>query len=155
MTKLEDSHRPYQRYRHSPQEKLYLEENGLQHVLSSNVSSVGVSNNDLVIRFHNGSLYIYYGMGDRFDKIMASNSKGHWVWQYLRRPKVAYAKIGTLPLPDDIGISDEDIFKDLEDRYIKDLNRVVQQVVEASVITNALGTFNKIVIGGITIYQPL
>ena len=32
-----------------------------------------------------------------FEDMLKSNSKGHFVWVKLRRPKVAYKKIGSLP----------------------------------------------------------
>lgn len=109
MTLLEDKGRDYRRYSHSPDEKVTLQARGLQHVLSSNVSAVGISEDNLIIRFHNGSMYSYDEMASSFDKIMSSNSKGKWVWKHLRRPGVPYKKIGTLPLTDDIKASDEEL----------------------------------------------
>jgi len=109
MTRLEDAHREYKRYRPSPDEKVKLANNGLQWVLSSNVSAVGKYNDDLIIRFHNGSLYKYPGQAKLYDPMIASNSKGHFVWSRLRKPKVAYMKIGSLPLPDDVKATDEDL----------------------------------------------
>ena len=56
MILLEDKNREYKRYRMNPSEKIQLANNGLQWVLSSNVSAIGVSGKDLVIWFHNGSM---------------------------------------------------------------------------------------------------
>lgn len=109
MILLEDKNRKYRRYRPNEVERIQLANNGLQWVLSSNVSAVGVNGDDLIIRFHNGSLYEYNGQGDRFEDIMRSNSKGHWVWVNLRRKNVPYRKIGALPLREDITLTDEEI----------------------------------------------
>jgi len=155
MKKLVDSHREYRRFRHTATENLFLNQNGFISVLSSNVSAVARVAEDLIIRFHNGSIYQYFGQGERFDDILKSNSKGKWVWRNLRRKAVRYAKIGTLPLPDDLGVSDEDIFNELEERYIKDLNKVLQRDVGIKVIQSQLGTLKEITIGGVVIYQPM
>lgn len=109
MVLLEDKGRDYRRYRHSSDETAYLATRGLQHVLSSNVSAVGVVGDDLIIRFHNGSLYRYENMASSYESIMRSNSKGRWVWRHLRRAGVPYRKIGTMPLTDDIKVSDDEL----------------------------------------------
>jgi hypothetical protein len=155
MKRLVDAHRDYRRFRHSAVENLYLNQNGFISVESSNVSAVAKNDEDLIIRFHNGSIYRYYGQGNRYDDIFKSNSKGKWVWRNLRRKAVRYAKIGTLPLPDDLGITDEDIFNELEERYVKDLNKVLQRDVGIKVIQSKLGVLREITIGGIVIYQPM
>jgi len=111
MVLLEDKNRDYRRYRHSPDETSYLASKGLQHVLSSNVSAVGVVGKDLIIRFHNGSLYQYEDMAESYEDILRSNSKGKWVWRYLRRAGVPYRKIGSLPLEDDISATDDELFE--------------------------------------------
>lgn len=100
----------YQRLRHGVNEKIQLANNGLQWVNSSNVSAIGVNDNDLIIRFHNGSLYKYPNQADLFQPMMQSNSKGHFVWAKLRWPNVAYMKIGSLPFRDDKDVTDDDIF---------------------------------------------
>jgi hypothetical protein len=110
MTLLIDKNREYRRFRPSPAEKVQLANNGLQWVLSSNVSAIGINDNDLIIRFHNGSMYEYPNQAELFKPMMASNSKGHFVWVKLRRPRVPYRKIGALPLMDDVEATDEDIF---------------------------------------------
>lgn len=115
MILLEDKNRKYRRYRPSPSEKIQLANSGLQWVLSSNVSALGVYDDDLVIRFHNGSLYRYPNQGKLFDAMMQSNSKGHFVWVKLRKPKVTYEKIGSLPFKEDSEVLDEDIFRLVDD----------------------------------------
>ena len=110
MTLLPDTHRKYRRWNYTADEKIYLANNGLQWVRSSNVSAIARNGDDLIIRFHNGSLYQYPNQGKLYDKMLESNSKGHFVWVKLRRPNVPYQKIGALPMPDDVKTSDEDIF---------------------------------------------
>ena len=110
MTLLQDLNRDYRRFRPSPSEKIQLANNGLQWVLSSNVSGIGINGKDLIIRFHNGSMYLYPNQAHLYDDMMKSNSKGRFVWQRLRRTRVAYRKIGTLPFKDDVDVADEDMF---------------------------------------------
>ncbi len=143
MVLLEDKGRDYRRYAHDAVERLALARRGLRPVLSSNVSAVGVFDNDLVIRFHNGSLYRYYDMAESFDSIMASNSKGRWVWNYLRRKNVPYSKT-TLSLEQDLQIDDERIISigkrirtlgDLPttknyDKIIKTVNEPLTETIE-------------------------
>lgn len=117
MRLLQDKGRDYRRWRHTPEEAVYLGLHGLQQVLSSNVSSVGTSGADLIIRFHNGSLYEYKNQAKRYRDIMGSNSKGKWVWQHLRRARVPYRKIGALPLPDDVDMPDSEIIE-LGNRFL-------------------------------------
>ena len=114
MELLLDTHREYRRRRPNSNEKIQLANNGLQWTLSSNVSAVGVNDDSLIIRFHNGSLYEYPNQAKLFDSMMKSNSKGKFVWAKLRRPRVAYQKIGSLPFNDDAQISDEDLFKGID-----------------------------------------
>jgi hypothetical protein len=165
MQLLEDFNRDYQRYRHDIKEKAFLGLNGLQHVLSSNVSSVGVKENnqivgnekgkDLIIRFHNGSMYSYRNRGDDYEKLLNSNSKGKWVWRNLRRKNVPYVKIGVLPLPDDLGVTDDDIFQEIDNRYVKDLTRHVDvPIFQSFEFINGM-SMQKILIGNIATYVPV
>ena len=157
MILLKDEGRDYQRYSHTTTERLYLKKQGFQHVQSSNVSAVARRDDDMIIRFHNGSLYRYSGQGERVDDILKSNSKGKWVWRHLRRKRVPYEKIGTLPLPDDLGITDDDLFKDLEEKYFKDLVSVIgSEAMTREVVfnqeTNAYMV--KVMIGGLSMFVP-
>ena len=63
MKLLQDKNRKYRRYGYGSGEKIKLANYGLQWVLSSNVSAIGVAGDDLIVRFHNGSLYQYDGKG--------------------------------------------------------------------------------------------
>lgn len=115
---LADKNRDYKRKRHSAEEKNILADNGLQHVLSSNVSAVANIDENLIIRFHNSSIYSYTDRGHLVDDILRSASKGKWVHRHLRRRNAAFIKIGSLPLPSDLSISDDSLFKDIESQRI-------------------------------------
>ncbi len=127
MTLLEDKNRPYQRLRPNPSEKIQLADAGLQWVLSSNVSAIGVNDDDLIIRFHNGSLYMYPNRAYLYRPMLQSNSKGHFVWVKLRRTRVEYRKIGTLPLKSDKPI-DDDAILDLIDNQGMELEARLKQL---------------------------
>lgn len=133
MIRLEDKGRRYKRFRPSAQEKIQLANNGLQWVLSSNVSAIGINDQDLIIRFHNGSIYKYPGRYYLYEEMLESNSKGRYVWVNLRRRKVPYKKIDRLPLASDINIEDELIFKGIDtegeliDKYLKQLGMFIPE----------------------------
>jgi hypothetical protein len=76
MRLLQDKGRDYKRLRPSSAEKIQLANEGLQWVLSSNVSAVGSVDEDLIIRFHNGSLYKYPNRGHLLGDILRTRSKG-------------------------------------------------------------------------------
>ena len=103
--------REYRRIILSPESERALESRGYETVFSSNVSAVATSGNDLVIRFHNGSVYAYDNQAKNYERLMAAASKGKWVWRFLRRKNVPYRKIGSLPLPEDVIVDDEQIIQ--------------------------------------------
>jgi len=109
--------RKYQRILHSKASEQKLEENGYEVLLSSNVSAAARRGDDLIIRFHNGSLYKYPNQGKNFLRLVAASSHGKWVWRFLRRPNKPYMKIGSLPLPEDRLVSDEEIIKPRKPKY--------------------------------------
>lgn len=121
MTLLQDKNRDYRRWDHSGIERFTLAKAGFQAVQSSNVSAVGKSEDDLVIRFHNGGVYKYYGMGDKVVNILQTNSKGKWVWRFLRRAGVSYERIGDFPLPDDLEMTDEELFDLGDKKYYEEM----------------------------------
>jgi hypothetical protein len=155
MTKLQDPQRKYRRYRHDIREKAFLQLNGLQHVLSSNVSAVGTKGDALVIRFHNGSVYEYPGKATDLEKILASNSKGKWVWRFLRRSRAFYKKTGVIPLPDDLGVTDEEIFQEIDNRYFNEVTQYVEVPVFQSFEFIQGINMQKIDIGDLTVYKPI
>ena len=101
--------RNYQRILLSDASERKLEAQGFEPLLSSNVSAAAVRGNDLIIRFHNSSIYKYMDKADMYLNLVAAASHGKWVWRFLRRPQVPYAKIGSLPLPEDTLETDEQI----------------------------------------------
>lgn len=111
---LVDKGREFQRIRHSSVEKATLAKSGLQHVLSSNVSSIGIDKKDLIVRFHNGSLYKYPNKGSLYDDMLRSNSKGKFVWRKLRN--TGESRIGSLPLKSDVNVTDEELFTKMDER---------------------------------------
>lgn len=103
--------RQYQRILLSDDSEAKLEAQGFEPLFSSNVSAAAQRGKDLIIRFHNGSIYSYPEQGKNYLQLIAASSHGKWVWRFLRRPQVPYAKIGSLPLPEDTLESDEEIVK--------------------------------------------
>ena len=104
--------RKYTRLAHTPAESVFLQQQGLRPVVSSNVSAVGVRGNDLIVRFHGGATYAYPGLSGRVDDILSAPSKGKWVWRELRQSGVAYQKT-----------TDVDMAGDVEDKSLRDLMR--------------------------------
>ena len=111
MATVVNEDRQYQRILPSDASILILDSAGLEWVFSSNVSAAARRGNNLIIRFHNGSMYSYAGQGKNFERLMGAASKGKWVWRFLRRPRVAFTKIGSLPLPEDTAESDLEILE--------------------------------------------
>lgn len=101
--------RQYQRILPSDKSIDILESKGFEWVFSSNVSAIAKRGTALIIRFHNGSIYSYENQARNYERMMASASKGKWVWRFLRRPQVPYKKIGSLPLAEDTAETDEEI----------------------------------------------
>jgi hypothetical protein len=103
--------RDYQRILPDFKTRTKLREQGYTWVLSSNVSAVRVFGNDLIIRFHNGSVYKYPNQGLQYDDMINSESKGRWVWNNLRRTNVPYSKLGSMPLETDLDMTDEEVMQ--------------------------------------------
>lgn len=154
-TLLEDKNRDYKRLLHTPQEQHYLVLNGFQPVASSNVSAVGVNDDDLMIRFHNGSVYRYFNMADDFESVMLSFSKGKWVWRHLRRAGVPYMKEAGLPLPDDLEVDDFELFDRLEQQQLERLGAFVGGIEATQVVASEYGNMRIDKIGGIEVFRLL
>jgi hypothetical protein len=103
--------RDYQRILPDFESRQQLRQQGYTWVLSSNVSAVRKFGNDLIIRFHNGSVYRYPNQGQQIDSIINSDSKGRWVWNNLRRANVPYEKLGAMPLGQDLDMTDEEVMQ--------------------------------------------
>jgi hypothetical protein len=111
MATVVQENRPYRRILHSDASEKKLKELGFESVFSSNVSAATVRGKDLIIRFHNSSVYRYANQAVNYERLMGAASKGKWVWRFLRSPQVPYEKIGSLPLPEDIDVVDEEVMK--------------------------------------------
>ena len=109
-------------------QKQRLAEWGLQWVRSSFISGIGVNDDDLFIRFWNGSLYQYYGFAKQYEKMLQAPSKGKYFWRNIRRTK-SYAKVDTLPLPDDLALDDTQLFNEIA----KEFNKVIADMIRFGV----------------------
>lgn len=153
MILLQDKNRDYRRWSHSAPERFELAKNGFQAVESSNVSAVGRSDDDLMIRFLNGSVYRYFGMGENLMNILSATSKGKWVWRFLRRAGVPYEKIGVLPLPDDLTITDEELFDLGDQKYFEEM--VAYVGATRKIVETPLGKMEYIEVMGREIWRVL
>lgn len=138
MPRILEEKREYKRIVPTIKERGALSEKGYTWVLSSNVSAVAQQGGDLYIRFHNGSLYRYPNKANLFERILAASSKGKWVWRFLRRKNVSYEKVGTLPLDQDIDVSDEEIIERATGIKVKDVALITEQEMDV---------FNQVTVG--------
>ena len=160
MATVVQENRTYQRILPSDASIEKLDSLGYEWVYSSNVSAATIRGNDLIIRFHNGSLYSYAGQAKSYENFMAAASKGKWVWRFLRRPGVPYAKIGSLPLPEDTTETDEEIIQPRIATYeIKAVTPSLAEqmkgvlpsisIMEIATVTATNNTFSNIITAGI------
>ena len=143
----------YPRWLHSNQEKSYLESKGFRAVESSNVSAVGRGGDDLFVRFHNGSVYKYFQMGDELMSIYGSVSKGKWVWRFLRRAGVPYQLVGSLGLPDDLEMTDEEMFMKDDERHFEEMFAYV--AITKRVVKTKYGKMEEITVGNKKMYRQI
>ena len=105
----------YERILTSVENQQILRSQGYTPVFSSNVSGIQRKGNDLYIRFHNASIYVYPNQGNRFNDLLLSPSKGKWVWRELRRKNVAYSQVGSLPLDGDLDLSNDEMMERIKE----------------------------------------
>lgn len=152
----------YRRIRQSPKQKSFLGGLGYTSVESSFISAVMVQEENLIIRFHNGSLYEYYGFADEFERILLANSKGQYFNRNIR-PTELYARIGSLPFPEKYEIdipqknwTDEELFDKLEVDYLaKLLKEQKGSKLKMSKRTINGVEFNEFSVNDITFYRPV
>lgn len=106
-----------------------------------------------MIRFLNGSVYRYFGMGENLMNILSATSKGKWVWRFLRRAGVPYEKIGVLPLPDDLTITDEELFDLGDQKYFEEM--VAYVGATRKIVETPLGKMEYIEVMGREIWRVL
>ena len=165
--RLEDLNRDYRRIRHSPQQKHELAQAGFQHVLSSNVSAVSRTGTEpkdsLLIRFHNGAVYEYPNMALRYQDLLSSNSKGKWVWTYLKgrngsgrgsEHAASYKKIGKVKT--NLKINNQQMMKRIDDTVTQKLTRGLPSKTfkDLGVVVQAINglAMKEIIIGGVKIF---
>lgn len=160
--RLFDGARDYRRIRQTTAQKNFLANNGLQFVNSSALSAVGVDGNDLIIRFHNGSMYRYSGASYLFDEQVGADSRGRFFNRQVRG-KFRFKKIASLPLPKALQtaetmeaelLSDEQIFKTLETQDFKKLiSNLENPKIKFNVaFDNSGNELLQILINGVAIY---
>lgn len=116
------------RIRQTAPQKQKLAEWGFKWVNSSFISGIAEQDDDLLIRFHNGSYYRYIGFGSHLDKMFQAPSKGRYFWRNIRGTR-NYVREGELPFPNDLQIEDTDLFKEMASQF----NKVVMDMVRLGV----------------------
>jgi hypothetical protein len=160
--RLFDGAREYRRIRQTAAQKNFLANNGLQFVNSSVISAVGVDGNDLIIRFHNGSMYSYKGAGGLFDKQVGADSRGRYFNRNIKG-KFPFKKLPSLLFPKNIQtietaemelLSDEQIFKTLETQEFKRLiSNLENPTIKFNIAFDDAGNeLLQILINGVAIY---
>lgn len=154
MARTIDENRPYKRIIPSTRESAIMKQNGFTPLFSSNVSAASKSNEDLYIRFWNGSIYRYPNQAKNFERLVGAASKGKWVWRFLRRKNVPYQKVGSLPLDQDLDITDEELFEDVSSIKVEDVRNVTIEQLDIFNLA-AMGVINNYVepsiLGDITV----
>lgn len=152
----------YRRVRQSPAQKSFLGEQGFTAVTSSFISAVMIDDIDLIIRFHNGSVYRYFGFADEMDGMLFANSKGQYFNKNIR-PTQAYERTGELMFPQKIELdipqtraTDGELFEQLEVDYLQKLLRETKsgklKMEKRTVNGIELWKFD---VNGITFYRPV
>lgn len=109
---LLDTHKEYQRYRHTAQEKITLADHGFTHVLSSTISALAYVGQDLLIRFHTGDVYRYPNQAKLFRVLLEADSKGRAFWVLIRRPNKPFIKEGkNFSLESDLNLPTEEFIE--------------------------------------------
>lgn len=66
-------------------------------VKSSNITSIGVLDNDLLVKFKTGTIYRYFGAAMHYDRIIAMSNSGGSVGSYIaaniKKANVPYTKL--------------------------------------------------------------
>lgn len=160
--RLFDGARDYRRIRQTTAQKNFLANSGLQFVNSSALSAVGVDGNDLIIRFHNGSMYSYRNASGLFDKQVGANSRGKYFNRNVKG-KYPFVKLARLPFPKNLQttdtaemelLSDEELFKTFETQEFTDLIRNLEnpKISFGVALDSAGNELLKISINGLLIY---
>lgn len=151
----------YRRIRQSPEQRSFLGKNGYTSVLSSFISAVRVEGRDLFIRFHNNSVYQYFGFGDMRRSFLMANSKGQFFNRNVR-PTEMYVKVEDLPFPQEyeldlpqVKLTDGEMFEKMEVDYLTKLlkNAGSSKLKTSKKVIRGV-EFVQFDIKGITFYRP-
>ena len=135
--------------RHTAKQKQLLSNQGFQFVSSSNVSAIAHDDKDLIIRFHNGSVYTYPNRAKQYDSLLKASSHGKWVWKYLRRSNAAFKKTGTIPFKSDKNITDDELFANIDKFRLDEVLGV--EYITITKDKNTGLTFKNLLIAGLMI----
>lgn len=144
--------------KHSREDKKALRRNDMRAVKSSFISAVGKRDEHLVIRFRNGSIYLYYNASALYDKFLKASSKGRYFWKHIRRPDLPFVKGGSMPLPSDLKVTDKELLDTLQDDILDGMFKaVVKYTVTTRILTDP-DTGKKVkqyIVGGRVINQTV
>ena len=154
MATVLNEDKKYPRIRPSIKEKILLDEAGFQWVLSSFISAVGQDGNKLLIRFKNGSVYSYTGVGRLYSKMIAAPSQGKYFWKHIR-DKTPYSKGASMPLSNDLIVDDSTLLKDLDTAVKASMFKYVKAPVLKNIVMLKNLTFEKVIVGGLIYYNFL
>jgi hypothetical protein len=158
MARILNEDRKYNRIRPSINEKTELARNGLQWTLSSFISAIGFEDQDLIIRFKNGSIYKYSNSADLYDNFLRANSKGKFFWRNILKRNIKGVKTGTMPLSSDLELSDDELFETIEEDVINNITKELSDnKPERKITLDPYTGMNllEIIVGGIVIYSVL
>lgn len=147
----------YERIRQSSDVNYELSLLGYQAVTSSVISAIGVFGDNLQIRFHNGSVYEYYGFADRFAPMMRALSKGQYFNRNIR-PTKNYAKLGNIDFTSGNASQETDrqLFDKAETQTVAGIVKTLQGRVLHAVEVKIKGIeYIKYQIDDLIFYRPL
>lgn len=107
---------------HSLEQSRELMKAGFVPVISSWVSALGVEGNDLYIRFHNGNVYKYQGLGSKYQQLAKAQSKGRAIHKFIFG-KVKGKKVGSLPISGDVEVMEDIDTQDVQQLHNQQLFR--------------------------------
>lgn len=142
LSRSERLQREYKRIPQSKDVKRFLVKNKLDPVFSSVISAIGTKGNDLYVRFHNASVYVYYGQSTKFTNFIQSASKGQF-FNFSVRPTKRYKKLESLYIPDDYIVDKK--FKIEQDIAQKNAILDKAKPIETNVITNIYNSNGELV----------
>lgn len=142
------------RYKLSGEQVKQMARMGYVSIVSSFIIGAKRVGDDLVIAFRTGSQYIYYGVGDMFDDMLKSSSKGRYFWRNIR-DKVRYDKLSGVI---DLSITKEtdgEMFAKMQLQEIQELNAVLQEEIKARLVEIKGIEYVEFDVGGVVFYNQV